>query len=339
MPMTFNVSTGEWEEFTLAPELQGMTPEQIAENFHRQQAHYAKYGNPEIDKLEVDEFGVVHRVFQPAGTRPSADNFLDKYSLALVAGAFGGAAALATAPAAAGAAGATAAGEATLVAGTTTAGTQTVTQWAIQAAQKVATSALTQYVGKLLRGDAPPPAAGPGISINIAPQAQGGRVFDQEGNLDWTRLGDLGLQLLVNNLSPQPSQPAAPQVTQVAFPSLPALGGMAARLIPGMAAAGAAAVGVIRSVGGRIIGWMLPSGQKVTRAAAVALAKNVGLSAAAGALGASVVDLAEAVMQEEGRKRRRTGISAAALTTTTRTMGRIERMHKRIAKAARSHSR
>lgn len=169
----------------------------------------------------------------------------------------------------------------------------------------------------------------------------------------WSKLGDLGIQLLANrSVNANTTQPlmVMPQVSNggvvpVGFPALGALGSGAARMLglgagAGVMAAGAAAVGIIRSAAGRILGWILPSGAKVSRSAAVKLAKEMGLSVAAGAIGATAVDLAEAVMQEEGkRSHRRRGITAAALSTTRRTMGKIERMHRMIVKEARKHHR
>lgn len=163
---------------------------------------------------------------------------------------------------------------------------------------------------------------------------------------DWLRVGETALQVYANRNNISPSATGAAPV-QAAFPALgPLLGGAARAAAPvaGMAAsliggAARAAVGILRSAGGRILGWVLPSGQRVSRKAAVALAKNVGLSAAAGAVGASLEEMAEAVMQEEGRKHRRRGISGRDLAVTTRTMGRVERMHRKIAKAARAHAR
>lgn len=99
------------------------------------------------------------------------------------------------------------------------------------------------------------------------------------------------------------------------------------------------AVGVLRSAAGRILGFVLPSGKRVTRKAAVAMAKQFGLVAAASALGASVEDLAQAVLEEEAKPRRRRGISAREMSVTTRTMGKVERMHRKIAQAARRHTR
>jgi hypothetical protein len=79
------------------------TPETIAA-FNAQQARYAQFGNPEIDYLNPDGT----RTFQPAGTRASKDNFLDKYGVYIVAAGVGGIAATAAAPAASAAPAATA---------------------------------------------------------------------------------------------------------------------------------------------------------------------------------------------------------------------------------------
>lgn len=106
----------------------------------------------------------------------------------------------------------------------------------------------------------------------------------------------------------------------------------------GLGAAGAA-LGVIRSVGGRILGWVLPSGRRVTRKAAVSMAKQFGLVGTAAAIGATVEDLAQAVLDEESKPRRGRGITAANLRVTRRTIGKLERAHRQIAKAARSHTR
>lgn len=189
---------------------------------------------------------------------------------------------------------------------------------------------------KLALGAVPKLVAGK--SQTTAPVAAQRRpdVFGSDGMIDFSQVGDLALQIANQYLSQQaaPVQTAAP-VAAAAGLALPALGGIARAL----SGAAGAAVGILRSAGGRILGWILPSGQKVTRKAAVALAKSMGLQAAATAMGIGAIELAEAVMQEEGRSRRRRGISARDLTVTTRTMGRVERMHRRIAKAARSHAR
>lgn len=114
-------------------------------------------------------------------------------------------------------------------------------------------------------------------------------------------------------------------------------GGAFVRAISLGAAALAGTVGLVRSVGGKILGWILPSGAKVSSEAAVKLAKEIGLTAAATALGASVVDLAEAVMHHDKKKKHhRRGITAAQLRTTGRTIRRVERMHHTISRLAAS---
>lgn len=184
-----------------------------------------------------------------------------------------------------------------------------------------------------------------GFSGMGADAASGGGGFLSMS--DWSKLGELALQVAANrsvNATTGLAMPLTPTmsggaVIPAGFPGLAGLGAMARGIAPGaMMAAGAAAVGIVRSAAGRIIGWVLPSGTKVTRAAAVKLAKEMGLSVAAGAIGATAVDLAEAVMQQEGGGRRRSrGITGAQLRTTRRTMGKIERMHRLIVKEARKH--
>ena len=130
------------------------------------------------------------------------------------------------------------------------------------------------------------------------------------------------------------SLPGGAQVTQVGFPAVlggaASVGGRILGLGGGVVAAG---VGVIRSVGGRILGVMLPSGQRVGRKAVVALAKQMGVTAAATALGIGAVELAEMVMSEQRGKGRRKGISAANLRTTKRTMRQVMGMHRQITQA------
>lgn len=121
---------------------------------------------------------------------------------------------------------------------------------------------------------------------------------------------------------------ASAPITQAGFPLLGALG---------LGAAASVALGAVRSIGGKILRFILPSGAAVSRASAVKLAKEVGLTAAATALGVSAVELAEAIMQEEGKPRRGRGITASQLRVTKRTIGKLERAHRDIARAARQH--
>lgn len=141
-------------------------------------------------------------------------------------------------------------------------------------------------------------------------------------------IGDLGNRLVDDVLNP-----SVPQQVALGLPALGALPSMAARFLPSMATVGrgvAAAVGVIRSVGGRILGVVLPSGMRVGPKAAIQLAKSMGITAAATALGIGAADLAEMVLQHAGKHRRGRGVTGAQLRTTRRTMRTVERMHRQI---------
>lgn len=181
-------------------------------------------------------------------------------------------------------------------------------------------------------------------------------MFEEEmgnGGLDLTTalqiLVNSGAQAISDRISMSGSQAAIPDYGSLTGATaltpagaLPALGPLLQGARAGLGALGglaAGAVGVLRSAGGRILGWILPSGRRVGRKAAVAMAKQFGLIAAASALGATVEDLAQAVLDEEAKPRRGRGITASQLRTTTRTIGKIERAHKQIARAARAHTR
>lgn len=142
---------------------------------------------------------------------------------------------------------------------------------------------------------------------------------------------DTTQQLLAQFLPTNTTAAAAPSLSlpSIALGSLPAIGGSVMR-------AGSAAVGVIRSVGGRILGVMLPSGMRVSRKAAVQLAKSMGITAAATALGIGAADLAEMVLQDAGKRGRGRGVTGAQLRITRRTMRTVERMHRQIAGYCRS---
>lgn len=113
------------------------------------------------------------------------------------------------------------------------------------------------------------------------------------------------------------------------------LGGVIGRVGAGLGFGGAAAGGAlvrtagtaILSQGGRIIGFITSAGTRISRKRAVALAKSLGLQAAAAGLGVGIVELATAVAEETGRPRRRRGITARDFSTTRRTLTKIKRMH------------
>lgn len=77
-------------------------------------------------------------------------------------------------------------------------------------------------------------------------------------------------------------------------------------------------VGLVRTATGKIRGVILQSGKFISRRNAVALAKRVGLDAAAVTLGISALELSEMVMDEVSRRRRRRGITARDLSTARR---------------------
>lgn len=121
----------------------------------------------------------------------------------------------------------------------------------------------------------------------------------------------------------------------VGLPALPSFGA----LLGGAGRVVGAAIGAVRSVSGRVVGFILANGRRVSVKDAAALAAQVGITAAAATLGASEQEVAEAVLAAMKRRGRGRGITAAQLRTTRRTIGKLERAHKQIAKAARQHVR
>lgn len=129
-----------------------------------------------------------------------------------------------------------------------------------------------------------------------------------------------------------------PVAAPIAMPALGGLSGLMARLgAGGIGAAAGAAMGAIRSASGRLLGFITASGRRVSRRQAVRLAREMGITAAATALGVGAAELAEAVLDETKRGRRGRGITAAQIRTTTRTIRKLERAHAQIARVARAH--
>ena len=119
------------------------------------------------------------------------------------------------------------------------------------------------------------------------------------------------------------AMPGAPGVTSAAFPSL---GGLMSRALP--------AVGgqVVRSAG-RIL---VAGGRYITKKNAVALAKQLGIQGAATALGIGAVELAQMVIDDQARKRRGGGITAAQMRTTRKTMRKVVGLHRQLVQACSS---
>lgn len=166
-------------------------------------------------------------------------------------------------------------------------------------------------------------------------------ITDANGNFSFGAAAETLLQIALNRSIPDhgPIPQSAmmfPQVTQAGFPALPSFLGGAASAAGRIIGAG---VGVVRSVAGRVTGFILANGRRVSVKDAASLAAQVGIVAAASTLGASPEEVAEAVLQSMKHRGRGRGITAAQLRTTRRTIGKLERAHKQIAKAARQHTR
>jgi hypothetical protein len=101
----------------------------------------------------------------------------------------------------------------------------------------------------------------------------------------------------------------------------------------GVIGGGARIIGnLIYSTTGRIRGVMARGGQFLTAKRVYSGAKVLGLAAASGALGVSVDQLAQVVLEQASRPRRRgRGISGRDLRTTRRTTRTIIRMHEQLA--------
>lgn len=118
---------------------------------------------------------------------------------------------------------------------------------------------------------------------------------------------------------PYGSMPIANQLGSMA----PVLGGVA----QAAAALGPGLYKIIKGVGGAARNvWkvVLPSGKTVTRKNAVALAKRIGVDAAALALGISAAELASAIAEHHARPRRSRGtITRKDLQTVRRTSRKL----------------
>lgn len=169
-------------------------------------------------------------------------------------------------------------------------------------------------------------------------------------DFDFTNILNTGADLvgraLAAKLAPgQNIAPTAPMGTMMmatapaaggVLAALPSVGGLLGRLGMGGVVAGAGvAFGIVRSAAGRILRVILPSGVKVSAEAAKKLINAVGFTAAAGALGIGVQELAEWMLQGE-RKRRGKGVSAANIRTTRRTMRTVMGLHRQLVAACSS---
>lgn len=118
---------------------------------------------------------------------------------------------------------------------------------------------------------------------------------------------------------------------------LPSVGGLFGRLGAGSLVGGAAraAVGLVRTAAGKVRGVFLASGRFISSKKGAALAKRVGIDAAAVALGVSTVEVAEMVLASQEGARRGRGLSARDMRTTRRTMRTVMSLHRQIMSACR----
>lgn len=128
--------------------------------------------------------------------------------------------------------------------------------------------------------------------------------------------GTIGAALLGNPPTASPGGAPAP-------PIFGALG--IAGVAPVVRGAVALAGNLIRSASGRIVGFFV-GGRRISRSAGVALAKRIGLDAAAVALGVTAVELSQAILDEASKRRRRGGISASDLRRTRATICKVQRI-------------
>lgn len=176
-----------------------------------------------------------------------------------------------------------------------------------------------------------------------SPQSNGGFMFD---GFDWGGLMNTGTSLLNNIISAKMQQRAAPPAVLAAAPAVaapmqvagmfPAIGrvlGGGAGLIGGAVAAGA---GILRTAAGRIRGVVLSSGKFISSKKGVALAKRVGIDAAAAALGITAVEMAQMYLDAGTGTRRSRGVSAANIRTTRRTIRAVTGLHRQIVSACSS---
>lgn len=143
-------------------------------------------------------------------------------------------------------------------------------------------------------------------------------------DLVWSFGRDVAARVITDELGGGAALPGGAQVTRTAFPALPAIAG-AARAAGSMVGRAASALGggaIVASVGGVI--------RRISAKNVAALAKRVGIDAAAAALGITAVQVAQAVMADEKRKRRGSGITASQYRTTTKTLRKFHTMQRRI---------
>lgn len=177
------------------------------------------------------------------------------------------------------------------------------------------------------------------------PQQQGGPMWDSFPSFDFGGLLGQGISALQNIVTQKMqqrnggstmampggaplmvSQIPMPAPFQVALGTLPMIG-------RAVGAVGSVAAGILRTAAGKIRGVMMAGGRFVSSKKAVALAKRVGIDAAAVALGVSTVEMAQMVIDDTGRRGRGRGITSGSMKTTRRTIRQVVGLHRQIVSA------
>lgn len=169
-------------------------------------------------------------------------------------------------------------------------------------------------------------------------------MFDDVSNWNWSNIATTAVNAFTEyQRSRQQAAPMAmpggmpTMAASIAFPALgalPALGGMVGRALPSMlggAVVGGVVTGAV-AVGRRMISTAIGY---ITKERVVAIAKTLGIQAAATALGIGAIEIAQIVLDEEVKKKRRRGggVTGAQLRTTRKTMRKVMGMARTIRSA------
>jgi hypothetical protein len=91
--------------------------------------------------------------------------------------------------------------------------------------------------------------------------------------------------------------------------------------------------GIARTAAGKIAGVMKGT-QLLRNKQVISLTKQIGIVAAAAALGITANDVAEMILAETGKRRRVRGISGRDIKCTRRTLGKLRSVQRLIGAAA-----
>lgn len=217
----------------------------------------------------------------------------------------------------------------------------------LKKAVKVVDRVVSPFAGvsnNLIGSIAAPLAAGPaglggiltgGMPDSVAPlslTARGSAVNNVGTLLTGMGYNNLGgaLSFASQYLQTDSGDPVDPETGQIIIPQQG--GGGMVPVAGSVARAGALIIGM----GGRVLGLITGAGRRISVAKVAQIAKAFGIQTAAAALGVTAVEVAQAVMQDATKKRRRNrGITPRDMRVTGRTVNKLNRMHAKIAQIAR----